>query len=158
MIFLACFGQGQGQAGPRNGLEERIMVKRVQRSVLLVALLLACLGAVATAMPQGQAPSGYARLLTRKARLIVPQNSLVEDCLMEKARLREAAGPSGLIPELQFEELRQFCRAAARVEAASIGGDGVPLSDAALATARAHVRERHRQALQELGAASAAER
>lgn len=126
------------------------MGKRVQRRVLLVGVLLACLGAVATARPEGQVPRGYSRLLTRQARLIVPQESVVEDCLMEKARLGQAAGASGRIPDREFEELRRFCRAAAKVESPDAGSADPGLSDTARQAARQRLREQHRQAMQAL--------
>lgn len=124
------------------------MSKRAKHSLLLVAALLVCLGAVATgtAMPQRRAPQGYARLLQRKARLLPAQNTLMAECLMEQTRLRQQAGNQP-IPEARFEELRQFCRAAARVE--SQHQNDTPAS-VERETARQQILQRHRQALDQL--------
>lgn len=94
------------------------MTRRLQRSLFLLGLLFGCLTAVATgtAAPGRRPVHGYSRLLTRQAVLTSDRGSLVEDCLMEGARLRQAAGASGAIPARQFEELRAFCRQAARFE------------------------------------------
>jgi hypothetical protein len=130
------------------------MGKRVQRSLLLVGVLLACMGAVATgtAMPGGRIPQGYTRLLERQARMSVPQGSLVADCLMEQAWLRERAGESAAIPARQFEELRQFCREAARIEGQGEGIASADVSSFEREAARERVRERHRQARREFAA------
>jgi hypothetical protein len=133
------------------------MGKRIQRSLLLVGLLLACMGAVATgtAMPERRAPQGYSRLLQRQARMPLPQGSLVEDCLMEQARLRQHYGESSAIPSRRFEELRRFCREAARIEAQGEGIASAEVSSFEREAAREQVRERHRQALAEIEASAA---
>lgn len=124
------------------------MSKRAKHSLLLVGVLLVCMGAVATgtAMPQGRAPQGYARLLQRQARLLPAQNTLMADCLMEQTRLRQQAGNQP-IPEARFEELRQFCRAAARVESQPQNTNPHSVERE---TAREQIRQRHRQALDQL--------
>jgi len=131
------------------------MARRLQRSLILLGVLLGCMAAVATgtATPEKRPMQGYSRLLERQAAAPADQGSLVEDCLMEGARLRLAAGAAGVIPERQFEELRAFCRQAARLETRR---PDTPDPDAAARQReleRHDLRERHRQAMRQLGAA-----
>ncbi|MGD9607941.1 MAG: hypothetical protein AB7U59_00900 [Desulfovibrionaceae bacterium] len=129
------------------------MGKRLQRSFALLGVVLATMAAVAsgTVMPGSRPPSGYTRLLTSQAPTANAQDSLVTECLMEEERLRAQSGNGG-IPGRQFEELRAFCRDAARLDGE---GDGIASADMSAwerATARERIRERYRQATQDITA------
>gem|GEM_PF-6880123 len=130
------------------------MTRRLQHSLFLLGILLGCLTAVATgtAAPEKRPAQGYSRLLTQQADLPADQGSLVEDCLMEGARLRQGTGNDGAIPVRQFEELRTFCRQAVRFEHQP-PNLADPAADAREHTVqRQRLRDRHRQAMRELGA------
>lgn len=124
------------------------MSKHAKHSLLLVGVLLVCMGAVATGttLPQAPAPQGYGRLLQRQARLLPTQKTLMADCFMEQTRLRQQAGTEP-IPEARFEELRQFCRAAARVETKPQSDDPASVERE---TARDQIQQLHRQAVHQL--------
>jgi hypothetical protein len=141
-----------GSASPPD-LEVRIMGKRLQRSLSLLGIFLATMAAVAsgTVMPGSRPVGGYARLLESQAPTPTTQESLVAECLMEEARLRAKSG-SGGIPGRQFEELRTFCREAARLDGQGAGIASAGQSAWEQATARERIRERYRQAKQDIAA------
>lgn len=128
------------------------MARRLRKSVLFVGILLACLTAVATgaAAPATRQPQGFSRLLDRRA-TAGQEGSLVEDCLMETARLRSATKASGTIPQRQFEELRSYCRQAARIESWHPTGPDADADERQRLAERQQLQKRHAQNMRQLG-------
>lgn len=129
------------------------MGKCLQRSLSLLGVVLAAMAAVAsgTVMPGSRPVGGYARLLESQAPAPNAPESLVTECLMEEARLRATSGAGG-ISGRQFEELRAFCREAARLDGQGAGIASADLSAWEQATVRERARERYRQAKRDIAA------